>query len=178
VARQRVPEEVTPSVGHVYDVAIVGAGFSGICAAIKLREAGIDNLVVLEKAHGVGGTWRENDYPGAACDVMAQLYSFSFAPNADWTSGYPGQAEILAYLNDVVDRYEVRPLIRFGTEVTDQVFDEARDEWRLDTPNGEAVRAQRRRRHRAIARPDDSGVLRCDSIRGQPVPFIAVGPRC
>jgi cation diffusion facilitator CzcD-associated flavoprotein CzcO len=124
-----------------YDVVVVGAGFSGLCAAIKLAEAGIDNYVVLEKAERVGGTWRDNDYPGAACDVMAQLYSFSFAPNAKWTKGYPGQAEILTYLEDVVRQYDLSPKIEFGVEVVDQRFDDGNDEWQLTTADGTTWRA-------------------------------------
>ncbi|MFX0578907.1 NAD(P)-binding domain-containing protein [Nocardia nepalensis] len=125
-----------------YDVAIIGAGFSGLCAAIKLTEAGITDFVILEKADRVGGTWRDNDYPGAACDVMAQLYSFSFAPNTEWTQGYPGQAEILAYLERIVDRFDLASHLRFGTEVLDQRFDDDQDEWQLTSGAGTMWRAR------------------------------------
>ncbi|BBZ14417.1 FAD-dependent oxidoreductase [Mycobacterium branderi] len=112
-----------------FDVIIVGAGFAGLGAAIKLREAGINNITVLEKAADVGGTWRENTYPGAACDVMSLMYSYSFAPNPNWTRGYACQPEILAYLRAVTDRYGLRRLIRFGVEVTSSVFDDDSDIW-------------------------------------------------
>lgn len=124
-----------------HDVIVIGAGFSGLCAAIKLAESGVDNLVVLEKAERVGGTWRDNDYPGAACDVMAQLYSFSFAPNTQWTKGYPGQSEILAYLEDVVERFDLQSKLRFGKEVVSQVFDDRHNEWLITCGDGTRWRA-------------------------------------
>ena len=77
---------------------VVGAGFSGIAAGVSLRKAGITDFVILEKADRVGGTWRENTYPGAACDVPSHLYSFSFEPNPAWSRAYGDQAEVLAYL--------------------------------------------------------------------------------
>src|ERR1700739_2852345 len=79
-------------------VAILGAGFGGIAAAVALRRAGIDDLVIIEATDGVGGTWRRNSYPGAACDVQSHLYCFSFAPNPDWSRTYVRQPEILSYL--------------------------------------------------------------------------------
>src|SRR5215213_1328882 len=88
---------------HV-DHVIVGAGFGGLCAAIKLQEDGETDFVVIERGSDVGGTWRDNTYPGAACDVPSQLYSFSFARNPDWSSSYSPQPEIHAYLKRVADR--------------------------------------------------------------------------
>jgi cation diffusion facilitator CzcD-associated flavoprotein CzcO len=99
------------------DVAIVGAGFGGLCAAIRLRESGVQSLVILERDHEVGGTWRDNVYPGCACDVPSHMYSFSFAPNKEWTRPYPQQQEIQDYILRITDRYALRPLIRFNTEV-------------------------------------------------------------
>jgi hypothetical protein len=99
-------------------VAIVGAGFGGIGAAIRLREAGYEDLVILERADGLGGTWWANTYPGCACDVAAHLYSFSFALNPDWSRFFAPQAEILDYLRHVARDRGIEPLIRFGTEVT------------------------------------------------------------
>ncbi|MGV9545227.1 NAD(P)-binding domain-containing protein [Nocardia beijingensis] len=120
-----------------HDVVVIGAGFGGLCAAAKLREAGIDNFVVLEKADEVGGTWRENTYPGAACDVMSLMYSFSFAPNPGWTRGYARQPEILAYLRAFADDQDLRRSIVFGAEVVSQVFDDDTDTWTLRTGNGD-----------------------------------------
>ena len=90
-------------------VAIVGSGFSGIGPAINLRKAGVEDYAVLERGDGVGGTWDCNTYPGCACDVPSNLYSFSFAPNPEWPRTYSRQPEIRAYLERVVDRFGVRP---------------------------------------------------------------------
>jgi len=99
------------------EVVIVGTGFSGLGMAILLRKAGITDFVVLEQADRVGGTWRANSYPGAACDVPSHLYSFSFEQNPEWTRAFSPRAEILAYLERCATKYEVRPHIRFGAEV-------------------------------------------------------------
>ena len=86
------------STDSVHDVAIIGAGFSGICMGIKLLEAGIEDFFILERAAEVGGTWRDNEYPGCACDIPSHLYSFSFEPKADWSRLFPCQQEIQDYL--------------------------------------------------------------------------------
>src|SRR5581483_5621553 len=99
------------------DVAIVGAGFSGIAMAVRLLRSGRRDFVLLERAGRVGGTWRDNSYPGCACDVPSHLYSFSFAPNPDWSSTYSGQAEIWDYLERVADEQGVLPHVRFDCEV-------------------------------------------------------------
>ena len=117
-------------------VLIVGAGFAGLGAAIRLRQAGVDDIVILERADDVGGTWRDNTYPGAACDIPSLLYSYSFAPNPDWSRAYSGGAEILAYIRGLVDRYDLRRHIRFGTTVTGLVFDEAAGTWTASTEDG------------------------------------------
>jgi cation diffusion facilitator CzcD-associated flavoprotein CzcO len=117
-------------------VAIVGSGFSGIGLAINLRKQGVEDFAVLERGDGVGGTWHYNTYPGCACDVPSHLYSFSFAPNPDWSRTYSPQPEIRAYLQDVVDRFGVRPKIRLNTEVLEAAWDEERRRWRIDTSNG------------------------------------------
>src|ERR1044071_6294262 len=114
---------------------IVGAGFSGLAAGIQLKQAGIDDFVILEKGEGVGGTWRDNTYPGAACDIPSHLYSFSFAPNASWSRAYGGQPEILAYLERCADDFELRPHLRFGCRVTGARFDEATATWNVTTAN-------------------------------------------
>jgi cation diffusion facilitator CzcD-associated flavoprotein CzcO len=117
-------------------VAIVGAGFGGIGAAIRLREAGYEDVVILERADGLGGTWWANTYPGCACDVAAHLYSFSFALNPDWSRFFAPQAEILDYLRQVARERGIEPLIRFGTEVTGARWDEDASRWRVDTDHG------------------------------------------
>jgi cation diffusion facilitator CzcD-associated flavoprotein CzcO len=123
------------SVPHT-SIAIVGSGFSGLGTAIRLKQAGIEDFVVLERAHEVGGTWRDNSYPGCQCDVPSHLYSFSFAPNPEWTHTYSPQPEILAYLRRCADEHGLRPHIRLGTEVTALSWEEPEQRWRLDTPGG------------------------------------------
>ncbi|ORA10184.1 flavin-containing monooxygenase [Mycobacterium arosiense] len=98
-------------------VAIIGAGFGGLGAAVALRRAGIDDLVIIEAADGVGGTWRRNTYPGAACDIQSHLYSFSFAPNTSWSRTYARQPEILAYLESVADDFDLRRHLMLDTTV-------------------------------------------------------------
>jgi cation diffusion facilitator CzcD-associated flavoprotein CzcO len=117
-------------------VAIVGAGFGGIGTAIRLREAGYEDLVILERDDGLGGTWWANTYPGCACDVAAHLYSFSFALNPDWSRFFAPQAEILDYLRNVARDRGIEPLIRFGTEVTGARWDEHASRWRVETDRG------------------------------------------
>jgi cation diffusion facilitator CzcD-associated flavoprotein CzcO len=116
--------------------AIIGAGFAGLGGAIRLLQAGHDDLTVLERAAEVGGTWRDNTYPGCRCDVQSNLYSFSFARNPDWSDTYPSQPELRTYLNDVAARYGVLPLIRFGCEVLDVRWDETAQRWQISTPAG------------------------------------------
>ncbi len=118
--------------GHIYQTLIVGAGFSGIGAAIKLAEAGLagdDEIIVLERSDRVGGTWRDTRYPGAACDIPSLLYSFSFVANPAWSRAYPSAGEICAHIEEMVDRFDLRRRIRFGTEVTGLVFDEVAGVW-------------------------------------------------
>jgi len=103
---------------------VVGAGFSGIAAGVALKRAGL-SFVILEKNDGVGGTWRDNTYPGAACDIPSHLYSFSFAPNPTWSRAYGGQPEILAYLERVTDTHGLRPHMRFSTRVDGATWDGA-----------------------------------------------------
>lgn len=111
-------------------IAIIGAGFGGVAVAAALREAGFGDIVILEKADRIGGVWRDNSYPGCACDVPAPLYSYSFALNPDWTRRYPPHDEILAYLDSCAERTGVKPLIRFGTEVKAATWESGR--WHLD----------------------------------------------
>lgn len=115
-------------------VAIVGSGFAGLGAAIALARDGVD-YAILERADDVGGTWRDNTYPGCRCDVPSHLYSFSFAPNPDWSETYSPQPEIFAYLRRTAEQYGVLDRIRFGHEVIHAEWDNAGQRWRLDTPN-------------------------------------------
>ena len=118
-------------------VAVIGAGFAGIGAGIRLRQAGRTDFVILERAGAVGGTWRDNTYPGCTCDVPSHLYSFSFAPNPDWSHSFSRQPEIWAYLDAVTDRYALRPYIRFGTELAGARWDESQARWQLRTSRGD-----------------------------------------
>lgn len=118
---------------QIIDVAIVGAGFGGLCAAIRLRESGaVQSLAILERSHEVGGTWRDNIYPGCACDVPSHLYSFSFAPNTRWTRPYPQQQEIQDYILRVTDTYALRPLVRFNSEVLAMHWLADQQCWQID----------------------------------------------
>ena len=113
---------------------IIGAGMSGILSAIKLKEAGLDDFVIYEKADRLGGTWRENTYPGIACDVPSHLYSYSFALNPEWSHRFAPGAEIQAYFEDVARRYGVDSRIRFGKEVTRCAFEDGR--WKIEMADG------------------------------------------
>lgn len=124
------------------EAVIVGAGFSGLCAGIELLRAGIRDFVILEKAQGVGGTWRDNTYPGAACDIPSHLYSYSFEPNPSWSRAYGGQPEILAYLERCADKYGLRPHLRFGKQVTGAEFDEPTGRWTVRTADGDQLIAR------------------------------------
>lgn len=115
-------------------IAIIGAGMSGIAAVVKLREAGFTDLTVFEKAGKVGGTWRENRYPGLSCDVPSRWYSFSFNLNPDWTHRFSYGPEIQAYMEDTAETFGVTPLVRFNTRVTDLTYEAP--QWRLTTDKG------------------------------------------
>ncbi|MEU5401032.1 NAD(P)/FAD-dependent oxidoreductase [Streptomyces sp. NPDC005963] len=117
-------------------VAIVGSGFAGLGAAVRLRREGITDFVVLERAESVGGTWRDNDYPGCCCDVPSHLYSFSFAPNPDWPRTFSGQRHIRAYLERVTDTFGLRPHLRLGHEVRTMTWDREELRWTIDTSQG------------------------------------------
>jgi cation diffusion facilitator CzcD-associated flavoprotein CzcO len=130
------PGAPVPGLPRHVRVAIVGAGFGGLGTAIRLRQEGIDDFVVLERAHDVGGTWRDNSYPGCQCDVPSHLYSFSFAPNAGWSRTFSHQAEIHRYLQDCAERFGILPHLRFGHEVLGADWDERRQVWQLETSRG------------------------------------------
>jgi cation diffusion facilitator CzcD-associated flavoprotein CzcO len=118
-------------------VAVIGSGFAGLGAAIALRRAGRLDFVVLERAGEVGGTWRDNRYPGCACDVPSHLYSFSFAPNPDWSRSFSAQPEIQAYLQRTAREHGVLPHVHFGTELLEARWDDAAQRWRIRTSRGE-----------------------------------------
>ena len=118
-------------------IVVVGTGFAGIGMAVRLKQAGYDDFVVLERADDVGGTWRDNTYPGCRCDVPSHLYSFSFAPNPEWSSTFSPQPEIEDYLRKVTDRFGIRPHIRFGHAVETARWEDGR--WRIQTSQGEFV---------------------------------------
>lgn len=123
-------------------VVIVGAGFGGIGLGIKLKDAGLTDFVILEKSDCVGGVWRENHYPGAACDVPSHLYSFSFAPRADWPDKYANQADILDYLKQCARTHGLEPHIRYSAEVAEARWDEAKSKWIVRTRDGQVFEAQ------------------------------------
>jgi cation diffusion facilitator CzcD-associated flavoprotein CzcO len=122
-----------------FRVAVLGAGMSGICMGIQLRQRGIEDFIILEKASAVGGTWRENSYPGVACDVPSHVYSFSFELNPEWSHSYSTGQEIWDYCERTVDKYDLRRHIRFDTAVTDVAFDGER--WQVTTANGQRIQA-------------------------------------
>jgi cation diffusion facilitator CzcD-associated flavoprotein CzcO len=124
------------------ETLIIGAGFSGICMGIKLREAGMNSFLIIEKSADIGGTWWDNRYPGCACDIPSHLYSFSFEPSTEWTRMYPGQQEIHAYLKGVVERHELAPNIRLNTRFCEAVWDEGTGEWLATTQDGLRIRAR------------------------------------
>ncbi|SPM32530.1 Predicted flavoprotein CzcO associated with the cation diffusion facilitator CzcD [Mycobacterium rhizamassiliense] len=122
-------------------VLVIGAGFGGLAAAYELSRDGLADVTVLEKADDVGGVWRENTYPGAACDVPSNLYSYSFARKTNWGRRYAEQPDILGYIRDTADRYGLRDLVRTGVEVTSARYDEGSATWRVTTSEGQTIEA-------------------------------------
>ena len=122
-------------------VVIIGAGPGGICAGIRLKHAGYDDFVVIDKAPSIGGTWFHNRYPGCACDVQSHLYSFSFEIKRDWSRPYATQPEILEYMEHCVDKYGLAPHLRLSTTVTGAHWDDECTLWRLITDTGEEIEA-------------------------------------
>ncbi|OZB19603.1 MAG: 4-hydroxyacetophenone monooxygenase [Marinobacter sp. 34-60-7] len=117
-------------------VIIIGSGFGGLGMAIQLKRAGFHNLTILERATDIGGTWRDNTYPGAACDVQSHLYSYSFEPKHDWSRKFAGQAEILAYMRHCVIRYALAEHLEFNRAVQTAVFDDQTNQWAVLTESG------------------------------------------
>ena len=123
-------------------IAIIGAGFSGLGMAYYLRKAGIDSFTIYEKAASLGGVWRENTYPGAACDVPSHLYSFSFDPHYPWSKSHGPQGEILDYLQQLARKHDLERHIRYRREATGADYDEARALWTVKFSDGGTVEAQ------------------------------------
>ena len=124
-----------------HEVVVIGGGMSGICMGVTLRREGIEDFVILEKSEDVGGTWLDNSYPGACCDVPSVLYSFSFEPNPDWSRRYSPQAEIQAYFAHCVDKYGLRDKLRLGCAVESARYIDAEGGWEVQLAGGETLRA-------------------------------------
>jgi cation diffusion facilitator CzcD-associated flavoprotein CzcO len=125
-----------------HQVIIIGAGMSGLCMGVRLQQQGITDFVILEKSAGVGGTWYDNTYPGACCDVPSVLYSYSFEPNPDWSRKYSPQEEIHAYFEHCADKYGLRSRLRLSTAVRAAEFDQAAGEWVVTLDSGESLRCK------------------------------------
>ena len=125
-----------------FEILIVGTGFAGLGMGIHLKRQGIEDFAILERARDVGGTWRDNHYPGCACDIPSHLYSFSFEMNPNWTRKYPTQREIWEYLKDCASKYGLLPHIRFGAELVQARYDEAASRWRVTTRDGRCFSAR------------------------------------
>ena len=132
---------VTAPAHSAHQVVILGAGMSGLCMAIGLQRAGIHDFVIVEKQPGLGGTWWDNTYPGAHVDVPSPVYSFSFAPNPDWSRRFASAPEIQAYMQRLAEKHGLLAHMRLGTQLTDATFDEATGHWNLRTNRGDTLRA-------------------------------------
>ncbi len=130
------PGSQNPPAAVDVGVLIIGTGFAGLCMAIRLQKAGDEDFLLLERADSVGGTWRDNAYPGAACDVPSHLYSLSFEQNPNWSRKYPTQQELRDYLERVTERHDLQRRIRFGHDVQKAAYDEAAQCWRVTTSQG------------------------------------------
>ena len=125
-----------------FPIAIIGAGFAGIGAAIQLLESGVESITIFERAGEIGGTWRDNTYPGAACDIPSHVYSLSFEPNPNWSRRYASSDEIQDYLLGVVDKWQLRQKMKLNTEIVEARFDEGSGAWTLTTGTGESFSAR------------------------------------
>jgi cation diffusion facilitator CzcD-associated flavoprotein CzcO len=133
---------MTESTARAHRIIIIGTGGGGLCMAMQLKRAGINDFLMLDKAAGLGGTWWHNSYPGAECDVQSHLYSFSFEPKNDWSRPFAGQREILGYFEQCADKYGLGPHMRFNTAVKALRWDDARRLWHVETGNGEILDAE------------------------------------
>src|SRR5665213_2312715 len=121
---------------------VIGAGLGGLCVGAHLKKANIEDFVILEKADKVGGTWRENTYPGCACDTPVAVYQFSFARTLNWSHLFPRAAEVHRYTEDLTDQAGLRSHLRLGQGGTAAVWDDARSRWTITTTTGETREAQ------------------------------------
>jgi cation diffusion facilitator CzcD-associated flavoprotein CzcO len=156
-----------PNAAPDHQVAIIGAGLGGIGAAIALRRAGIEDLVVLERASDIGGTWRDNTYPGIAVDIPAQAYQFSYELKPDWSRVFASGTEVKAYIDQCADRYDIRRSIRLDSEVLTRTWDEQRQLWTLETPQGELTARFVISAVGAFVNPKPAGIPGLDEFRGE-----------
>jgi cation diffusion facilitator CzcD-associated flavoprotein CzcO len=133
---------IHPKIEPKFPVVVIGCGFAGIGMGIKLKAAGLDDFIIFERADEVGGTWRDNTYPGCACDVPTYVYSFSFEPNPNWSNIFGQQAEIQQYLLDCVAKHQLRPHIRLNTAIVKAEFNEATGSWIITTDKGDSYQAR------------------------------------
>jgi cation diffusion facilitator CzcD-associated flavoprotein CzcO len=133
IVRERKPAVAGEA---TYPIVIIGCGFGGMAMAIELKKRGMNDFVILERAGVVGGTWRDNTYPGAACDIVSRLYSFSYDQRYEWSTAFAPQKEIWDYQLKVVERHGIRPHVRFNTEVANAEFDEKTGTWCVTTTDG------------------------------------------
>ena len=151
-------------------VLIVGAGFAGLGTAIRLQQAGIRDIVILERAADVGGTWRDNQYPGAACDIPSNLYSYSFDQNPDWSRSFSGSAEIFDYIKAMVERFNLAQYIRFNQNVTDLAYDDQHGLWRASTESGEQFSARAAvMAHGPLSNPSYPDIAGIDRYQGHKI---------
>src|SRR5207245_5733897 len=136
---QEVHRTMPDSADQKRRIAIIGSGFSGLCLGIQLKKAGSESFTIFEKSDRLGGTWRDNTYPGAACDVPAFSYCFSFEQKTDWSRKWSPQEEIRDYMEHCARKYDIGPHIRFGTEIADARFDAGAGVWRLRTTGDEGI---------------------------------------
>lgn len=131
-----------PSTETLLDVAIIGSGFSGLGMGVALKKAGFDNFTIFEKAASAGGTWRDNTYPGCACDVPSALYSFSFAPNSEWSRSFAAQPEINDYLKEVAEEHKLEAHFAFGHELSAANYDADQQCWTVTFSNGNTIKSR------------------------------------
>jgi cation diffusion facilitator CzcD-associated flavoprotein CzcO len=130
---------MTQNASNEPHVTIIGSGVGGLCMAMRLIHAGHTNFEIVEKADDIGGTWRDNTYPGCACDVPSHFYSYSFEPRSDWSRTFPARSEIYSYLSSLVEKYKLKAKTRFNSEIESTKFDETSQKWQLFTKSGETL---------------------------------------